>query len=140
MWRAARWGVFLLPPVLLAGMAAFGARGGAAVRRLAEHPLNACLFAAGVGLLLLPVADGDLVEGAPADLRRRQAQALLGGWLMGLYAATGAAVFAASPQIRVLPCLSAFALGLCVAMTPLFWRIPWRSLAAAALLAAALSL
>jgi hypothetical protein len=140
-WRAARLGVLLLPPLFLACLTASdaGGRPAAILRRIAGQPFSAFLFAAAVGLFLLPVSDDDRAAEAAADLRRHQIQALLGGWAMGVYAAVGAATFAAGATHRAGATALAFGLGLSTAAMPLFLRIPGRSLLAAALLAAAVA-
>ena len=143
LWRrAGQWCVLLLPPLLLAGLAGSAHPDWKALAGLARSARPACglLFAAGTGLLLLPVADGDLVASSRAALRHWQAGALLGGWLMGAWAAAAAAALSYGTAPGPLPAawLLAAGVGLCVAAMPLFFRIPWRSLAAAALLAAAL--
>ena len=141
VWRAARWSVLALPPVLTSVLAALAARGWAAtaIRRLTEHPASAFLFAAGTGLLLLPAEDGDVAAGSPAELRRRQVLALLGGWAMGVCAAAGAAaaVSCAAPYAAAAALSSG--LSLSIAAMPFFLRIPWRSLLAATLLAVAIA-
>jgi hypothetical protein len=140
-WRAGRWCALLLPPVLLACLAgAVRPDWATAARRILDaSPLCVFLFAAGVGLLLLPAEDGDLVAGSSAELRRRQAQALLGGWAMALYAVAGAMALAGSPEWGSGVCLLAAGLFASAAATPFFIRVPWRSLAAASLLAAAVA-
>jgi hypothetical protein len=140
-WRAARWSALFLPPVFLVCLATLAARDWpvAAVRRLADRPFSAFLFATATGLLLLPVPDDGWMAGSAADLRRHQIQAHLGGWAMGVYAALGTALFAASATHRVGSAALLFGLGLSIAAMPLFLRIPWRGLFAAALFAAALA-
>jgi len=140
LWRrTGQWCVLLLPPLLLACLAGLAHPDWTALAGLAwgEHPACGFLFAAGTGLLLLPVADGDLVASSRSELRRWQAGAVLGGWVMGACAATGAAALSYGTATGAATWLLAAGAGLCVTAMPFFFRIPWRSLAAAALLAAA---
>ena len=136
-WRAGQWGMILLPPALLAGLAFLTRPDWGAFARMARttHPAVGFLFAAGLGLLLLPVPDRDLVASSRSELCRWQVRAMIGGWLMAGYAGAGTfCVRCGHPGGWA--CLLAVGIGLCVASAPFFFRIPWRSLVAVALLAA----
>jgi hypothetical protein len=131
-----------LPPLLLALLAALTRPdlGGFVQAARSVHPALGFLFAAGIGLLLMPPPDHDIVISSRAEGVRWQVRAILGGWLMGLYAATCVVCLTCGretgPAAGATACLAAA----CVVAAPFFFRIPIRSLVAAALLAAALAL
>ncbi len=139
--RAACCLLIALPPLLAAALV-WGARAGFAegVRALSElSPPSALLLAAGVGLLLVPCADDDLVASSRRELARWQALAVCGGALCGLYALAGAVAAASGPR-GAGAWLAAAALAACVGVAPLFFRIPWRAPVASAMIAAAVAL
>ena len=140
--RAVQGGLLALPPVLLALLAALTRPDldGCAQAARAVHPALGFLFAAGTGLLLLPPPDSDVVITSRAEGVRWQARALLGGWLMGLFAAACVVCLTCARETGVAAGAAASMLAACVVAAPFFFRIPIRSLVAAALLAAALAL
>ncbi len=140
-WRRAGQAALLaLPPLLLAALAASTRPDMAAFARAmrAVHPALGFLFAAGIGLLLLPTPDSDVVISSRAEGLRWQLCAILGGWLMGLCAAASAVCLGYGRATGPVAWLTAGLLAACIIAAPVFFRIPWRSLAAAGLLAAAL--
>ena len=139
-WLAGRWCSLILPPVLLACLAGLARPDWlAAIRRLQNaSTFCALLFSVGVGLLLLPPQDRELVVSSVSELRRRQAYALLGGWAVGLYAIAAAVTVTATPTQTTF--LLAGGLMLATAAMPFFLRIPLHSLVAAALMAAAIAI
>lgn len=138
-WRRAGRALLLAVPPLLAGALVWSARPelAALVRMRAGAGL---LLAAGVGLLLLPCADRDLVVSSRREARLWQAQATAGGVLMGVAAAVAAAGLKHGQAAGAAAWLAALALGACVCAAPVFYRIPWRALAGAALIAGAIAL
>ena len=98
------------------------------------HPVWGYFFAAGIGLLLLPVPDGDLVASSRSELCRWQLGAITGGWLMGAYAFACACCVGYGLELGIGACFLVAGVSLCVIAMPLFFRIPWRSLVAVALL------
>lgn len=147
VWRP-RWfqvgqgGAALLPPALLAILVFQTRPDWSELGRTVQtaHPTCGFLFAAAIGMLLLPVPDDDLVASSRSELRRWQLGAIFGGWLVGGYAAAGMCCLrfgcGAGPGMW----LSACGLGVCVAAMPFFFRIPWRSLIAAGLAVLALGI
>ena len=138
-WRRAVCGLLLALPPLLAAALVYGARAGFAegVCALSElSPLSAFLLAAGIGLLLSPCADGDLVVSSRAELAWWQALAVCGSALCGLYAAAGAVCVSCGPR-GAGTWLAAAALAGCIIAAPGFFRIPWRATVASAMIAAA---
>jgi hypothetical protein len=95
------------------------------------------LFAAGAGLLLLPLEDDDLVTASDAERFRWQALSHAGALLCGGYAALGAACLACGARVGPAAWAAGLAVFACIAIAPLFFRIPWRAVAAATLWAAA---
>ena len=141
-WRRAGQGcVLALPPLLLALLAALTRPDldGFAQAARSVHPALGFLFAAGIGLLLLPPPDHDIVISSRAEGVRWQARALLGGWLMGLSAAACVVCLAYARASGAAAWLAAGTTALCIVAAPFFFRIPIRSLVATALLAAALA-
>jgi hypothetical protein len=140
--RVGQVALLVLPPALLAllGVATRPDLSAFAQAARAVHPALGFLFAAGLGLLLLPPPDSDLIIASRSEGLRWQVGAILGGWLMGLAAAACAICLnngrAAGAGAWLLAALTAA----CVVAAPCFFRIPWRSLVASALLAAALAL
>ena len=140
--RAVQWALVALPPLLLMLLASIAQpdMGRFAQTMRSIHPLLGFLFAAGIGLLLLPPQDSDLVVTSRAESLRWQAGSIFGGWLMGVYAVAVAVCLNYGHATGATAWLSA---GLTMAgagAAPCFFRIPWRSLGAAALLAATLAL
>ncbi|MEI7901897.1 MAG: hypothetical protein WCK89_16720 [bacterium] len=141
-WRRAGQGVLLvLPPLLLALLAGTTRpdMGGFAQALRAVHPAPGFLFAVGIGLLCMPSSDSDVVMSSRAEGARWQVCALLGGWLMGLYAATCVVCLTYGRAAGSRAWLPACLIAACVGTAPVFFRIPWRSLVATAWLAAALA-
>jgi hypothetical protein len=136
--RACRAALVALPPALLAALV-WAAR--PELTALVQmRAWGGFLFAAGVGLALLPCRDDDLVVSSRRELRLWQAQAVAGGALMGLCAAAAAAGLKHGQTAGAAAWLAAVALGACVCAAPAFYRIPWRALAGAALIAGAIAL
>ena len=139
-WRRAACGLLAgAPPLLLAALArASGVRLGDAVS-VAEglSPGRGFLLAAGVGLLLMPCGTDDLAVSSQRELARWQALAVCGGALCGLYAAAAAVCVAHGPHAGAGAWCATVSLAACVGVAPLFFRIPWRAVAACALIAAA---
>jgi hypothetical protein len=141
-WRRAGQGALLaLPPLLLALLATLTRPdlGGFAQAARSVHPALGFFFAAGIGLLLLPPPDHDIVISSRAEGFRWQARALLGGWLMGLSAAACVVCLTCGRATGVAAGAVACMIAACVVAAPFFFRIPLRSLVATALLAAALA-
>ena len=141
LWHAARRGVLLLPPALLAG-AAFRLAAEPGWRALfsrlcAAPPAAIWLAASALGLLALPADTDGSVAGTDGDLRRQQVEALLGGAAQALYTVTGAVLLAAAPRPSLPVLLLAVPLFAGAAFLPFFLRIPRPRPAAAAALAAA---
>ncbi|HNX33712.1 MAG TPA: zinc ribbon domain-containing protein [Kiritimatiellia bacterium] len=141
-FRVGQGGVALLPPALLASLVFQTRPDWSELGRIAQtaHPVCGFLFAAAIGVLLLPVPDGDLVASTRSELRHWQLGAILGGWLMGAYAAAGMCCLRFGRGDGPGMWLSACGLGVCIASMPLFFRIPWRSLMAAGLTVLALGI
>lgn len=139
--RAVQTALLVLPPLLLALLAVTTRPDLAGFSQALRSvpPALGFLFAAGVGLLLLPQGDDDLVITSRAQGARWQACAILGGWLMGLFAASCTVCLSYARETGVSAWLTAGLTVACVVAAPLFFRIPWRSLVATALLAAALA-
>ena len=139
--RVGQAGLLALSPLLLALLAGTARPDMAEFARAmrAVHPALGFLFAAGIGLLLLPPPDHDLVISSRAEGLRWHLCALLGGWLMGTGAAVCAVCLTYGRAVGAGVWLTAGVAVLCVAAAPFFFRIPRRSLLAAALLAAALA-
>ena len=127
-------------PVLLGLLAVLTRPDWTLAGRAAEgvSPVAGFGFAAGLGLLLLPVPDGGRIASSRRELARWRLGMILGGWLLGLYAALGAACVAcASVPAGAGVGLSVAATAACGAGAALFFGLPRRSLVAAGLLAAA---
>lgn len=139
--RAVQVALLVLPPLLLTLFAVTSRpdMGGFARAMHAVHPAAGYLFAAGIGLLLLPSPDSDRVITSRAEGLRWQICAILGGWLMGLYAATCVVCVAYGNVTGISVWLTPCATAACIAAAPLFFRIPWRSVGAVALIALALA-
>jgi len=143
LWRRAARAALLTAPPLLTGTVVLLARPdwGSAVQTLrSAHPAIGFLFAAGLGLLLLPQADNDLVVSSHAERVRWQALAVGGTVLCGTYAAITAVCLCFGQTVAIGAWLPGSAVIACVAAAPFFFRIPWRALAAAAMLVAAIAL
>jgi len=133
----------LTAPPLLIGTLVLLARPdwGSAVQALrSAHPAIGFLFAAGVGLLLLPQADSDLVVSSHVERVRWQALAFGGAVLCGIYAAVAAVCLCFGQAAATGVWLAGSAVITCVAVAPLFFRIPWRAPVAAAIVAVAIAL
>ena len=126
----------MLPPVLLACLVYATHPDWMAFTRMARtiHPVLGYLFAAGIGLLLLPVSDSDLVASSQSELCRWQLGSITCGWLMGSYAVACAFCLGYGLGLGIGVWFLATALSLCIMTMPLFFHIPWRSLVAVALL------
>jgi hypothetical protein len=134
--RAGRLALLAVPPALVAGLARW-----AWTERTAVADLGAWggfLLAAGAWLALLPCRDDDLVVSSRRELRLWQAQAAAGGVCMGLGAAVAAAAVKGAVADAGVWAL-ALLLGACVCAAPALYRIPWRALAGAALIAAGIA-
>jgi len=143
LWRRVARAALLTVPPLLTGTMILLTRPDwrSAVQALrSAHPAIGFLFAAGVGLSLLPQADSDLVVSSHAERVRWQALAVGGTVLCGTYAAVTAACLCFGQAAATGAWLPGSAVIACVAAAPLFFRIPWRAPAAAAMLAAAIAL
>lgn len=143
LWRRVARAALLTVPPLLTGMVVLVTRPdwGSAVRALrSAPPAIGFLFAAGAGLLLLPQSDSDLVVSSHAERVKWQALALGGAVLCGTYAAVTAVCLCFGQAAATGVWLAGSAVIICVAVAPLFFRIPWRAPAAAAILAAAIAL
>ncbi|HRT28957.1 MAG TPA: hypothetical protein P5527_04105 [Kiritimatiellia bacterium] len=142
-WHVARRCVLLAPVVLaVAATVLLTVSPGwhALFRSLCSAPLAATwLAASGLGLLALPADTESSAAGAKADLRRRQLEAMLGGVVQAFSAVTGALLLAAAPRPSLPILLVGLALLTCSTLLPLFFRIPWCRLAAAAALATAVA-
>ena len=141
-WRRACQAALLASPPLLVAFLFFLTHpdmGELAQTLRSVHPALGFLFAAGTGLLLMPSSDSDLVITSRAEGIRWQVSAILGGWLMGLSAAACAVCLSYGRETGAAAWLTAGLTVACVVAAPLVFRIPWRSLVAAALLAAALA-
>ena len=141
-WRAGRWCVLFLPPVLLARLVFLTHPDWTAFARMTRtiSPVFGYLFAVGIGLLLLPVPDGDLVVSSRSELCRWQILSIAGGWLMGAYAIACAFCLGYGLKMGLGVWFLAAGVSLCVITMPLFFRIPWRSLIAVALVVAVILL
>lgn len=139
--RTGQSALLVLPPLLLALLATTTRpdMSGFAQAMRSVPPALGFLFAAGIGLLLMPPPDSDVVISSRAEGFRWQLCAILGGWLMGLYTAAGTVCLSYGRETGTCAWLTVSLAAACVVAAPLFFRIPWRSLAAAALLAAALA-
>ena len=141
-WRRAGQKALLVLPPLLVTLLAVAARpdmNGFAQAMRAVPPALGFLFAAGTGLLLLPPPDSAVVISSRAEGLRWQLCAILGGWLMVLSAATATVCLNYGRTTGTGTWLLVILIAACVIAAPFFFRIPWRSLAAAALLSAALA-
>ncbi len=142
-WRRAVCGTLLaVPPFLAVALMILSRPDGLALAQAARtvSPTLGFLFAAGVGLLLTPLGDDDLVVSSQAELVRWQAVAVGGALLCGCYAAVAAGCLCFGRAVGVAAWLSAVALAACVLAAPFFFRVPWRALVAAALVAGAIAL
>lgn len=140
--RAVSVSLVVVPPVLtalLVSMTQPDWAGTVQTLRTAP-PAIGFLFAAGFGMLLLPCADSDLVVSSCAEQARWHALAVGGGLLCGCYAALTAVCLCFGRRLEGSSWLLGGAVLACVASAPLFFRIPWRALAAAAMIAAAIML
>jgi hypothetical protein len=139
--RAGQKALLVLPPLLLVllAVATRPDMSGFAQAMRSVPPALGFLFAAGIGLLLLPPSDSDVVISSRAEGARWQLCAILGGWLMGFSAAATTVCLSYGRATGTGIWLLATLIAACVIAAPFFFRIPWRSLAAAALLAAALA-
>lgn len=104
------------------------------------HPVIGFLFAAGLGVLFLPCADSDLVVSSRAEKIRWGMLAVGGGLLCGCYAALTAGCLCFGRKLGMGSWPLGCAVFACVVFAPLFFRIPWRSLAAAAMIVASIML
>jgi hypothetical protein len=131
-----------LPPLLAVALMILSRPDGAALAQAARtvSPMLGFLFAAGVGLLLTPQRDDDLVVSSQAELVRWQSVAVGGALLCGGYAAVAAVGLCFGRATGVAAWLSGVALAACVIAAPFFFRVPWRALVAAALIAGAIAL
>jgi len=142
-WRRAVCGALLVLPPLLSVALACGSRPDWAALAQAGQtasPSRGFLFAAGVGLLLVPAPDDDLIVSSQPEQVRWQAVAVGGALLCGGGAAWVAACLTFGRTAGAAAWLSAIMLAACVAAAPFFFRIPWRALAASALIAGAVAL
>jgi len=142
-WRRAVCAALLaLPPLLIATLAVLARPDWAALAQAARRvpPTLGFLFAVGVGLLLTPQADDDLVASSRAELVRWQAVAVGGALLCGGYAAITAVCLCFGRAAGVIAWLTGCVIAACVIAAPFLFRIPWRALAASALIAAAIAL
>ena len=142
-WRRAACAALLaLPPLLIVTLAILARPDWAAFAQAARKvpPALGFLFAASVGLLLTPQADDDLVVSSRAELVRWQAIAVGGTLLCGGYSAVTAVCLSFGRASGVGAWLAAGSTVACVIAAPFFFRIPWRALVAAALVAAAIAL
>lgn len=141
-WRGACVTVVALPPLLAVALVALSKPDWTALAQAARSvsPTLGFLFSAGIGLLFLPCPDDDLVVSSHAELLRWQAQAVAGALLCGGYAAVTAISLCFGRTVGCGAWLTGFAIAACVIAAPLFFRIPWRALAAAALIVGAIAL
>ena len=134
--------LLVLPPLLIVTLVILARPDWVALAQVARRVPSALgfLFAVGVGLLLTPQPDDDLVVSSRAELVRWQAVAVGGALLCGGYAAiTAVCLFCGritGVGIWLLGCL----IGACVIAAPFYFRIPWRALVASALIVAAIAL
>jgi len=103
-------------------------------------PAMGYLFAAGIGLLLLPPSDNGLVVNSRAEQVRWVALAAGGGVLCGCYAALAALCLCFGRTPGAVAGVLGCAVFACVAAAPVFFRIPWRTAVASAMIAAAIAL
>ena len=139
--RAGRGALVTLVPLAAASLA-FLSRPDwlAAVRAMrATPPWTGFLFAAGLGLLLLPCADDDRVVSSRAELLRWQAAAVGGAALSGLSAACAAVSLRFGNGAGMAGWALAAVVFVGVAGAPCFFRIPWRAVAASGMVAAAIA-
>ena len=138
-WRVVSGAVLALIPLLVLALSELTRPDLAAFSRFAGNvpSLTGFLFAFGVGVLFLPADDHDLVVTSLASLRHRQAEALLGGWLAGISAATCLVCLLFGEGGGWLAWLAVAGVSACVVALPFFYRVPWRALAAVMLLVAA---
>ena len=134
--------LLVLPPLLIVTLVILARPDWVALAQVARRVPSALgfLFAVGVGLLLTPQPDDELVVSSRAELVRWQAVAVGGALLCGGYAAiTAVCLFCGRTTgvgIWLLGCL----IGACVISAPYFFRVPWRAPVAAALIVAAIAL
>ncbi|NLG01510.1 MAG: hypothetical protein GX565_15375 [Lentisphaerae bacterium] len=123
--------------VLSAGALLTAAPGWHALHRsVCSAPLTAAWLAAcALGWLALPADTDGSATGAKDALRRQQREAMFGGAAQALSAVTGTVLLAAVPHLPLPSLPVSLALFTCSALLPLFFRIPWSRLAAAAALA-----
>jgi hypothetical protein len=127
-----------MPPVLLLWLTVAARPDWGAVCQtiLDGGALSGYLFAAGAGLLLLPLEDDDLVTASETERLQWQALSHAGAFLCGGYAALGSACLACGARVGPAVWVAVIAVFACVALAPLLFRISWRAVAAAALWAA----
>jgi len=106
----------------------------------AGHAWAAFLFAAGAGLLVLPMPDDDRVVSSQAELVRWQAVAVGGSLFCGALSLLAAVSLRFGRTSGAGVWALAIVVWISVAVAPLFFRIPWRAVAASALLAASVAL
>jgi len=143
VWRRAVCVLLLvLPPLLTVTLAFLAWPDWAALAQAARrvHPALGFLFAIGVGLLLTPQSDEDLVVSSQAELVRWQAVAVGGALLCGGYAAITAVCLFFGRTTGFGAWLAGCVIGTCVIASPFFFRVPWRAPVAAALIVAAIAL
>lgn len=143
LWRrAARVALLVAAPVLAMFLAVMTRPDWhEALQRLrTARPANGLLFAAGVGLLLLPDSGDTLVVSSRLELLRWRALAVGGSVLCGCYAALSALCLCFGRTAGTGNAALGCAVFSCVAAAPFFFRIPWRALTAAAMLVAAILL
>ena len=143
VWRRAVCAALLaLPPLLIAALAFLSQPDWVALAQATKKvpPALGFLFAVGVGLLLTPQSDDDLVVSSRAELVRWQVVAVGGTLLCGGYAAAVAVCLFFGHASGVGAWLAAGTTAACIIAAPLFFRIPWRALVAAALIVAAIAL
>ena len=142
-WYAARWCILLAPGLLVLSAAALLTAvppcwwHALLCRVCSVPPTAAWLAACALGLLALPADTDGSATGAKDSLRRQQREAMFGGAAQALSAVTGTVLLAAVPQLPPPSLLVSLTLFACAALLPLFFRIPWSRLAAAAALAMA---
>jgi len=143
VWRRAVCGLLLaLPPLLMVTLAFLTRPDWAALTKAARTvpPTRGFLFAVGVGLLLTPQSDDDLVVSSRAELVRWQAAAVGGALLCGGYATVMAVCLFFGRTVGVGAWSIACVIGACVIAAPFLFRIHWRALVASALIVAAIAL
>ena len=143
LWQRAGRAVLLAAVPLTAVGLAFWARPdwGALVRLAQTAPIwSELLFAAGLGLLLLPYADDDRVVSSRAELVRWQALAVGGALLSGLVAFFAAVSLRFGREVGVAAWALAAVAFAGVACAPGFFLSPWRAVVASGMIVAAIAL